>query len=144
MLNLNSNLVLVNELGEALSLSLRLATIDLLRAELLLGILCSIWVESQKNLLVGERVLLLDCSALLDAGALHWSQNGLDLRRVDQLIDVWLRDSWCWEKEILLQSRGLLGGAVDLVQSLERARCPDDEATKVATWSELEQVERKD
>ena len=137
------HLVLVNELVEALSTSIRLATIDLLRAELLLGVLCSVWVEAEQNLLVGERVLLLYRGALGDAGAAGGSQDRLDFGRVDQLGDVRLRDGGGRQEEVLLQGRWLGGGTVDLVQSLESARCPDDEATEVATWGELEQVERE-
>lgn len=41
-------------------------------------------------------------------------------------------------------SRGLGGGAVDLVQGLEGSRGPDDEATEVTTRGELEEVEGGD
>ena len=40
--------------------------------------------------------------------------------------------------------RGLGGGAVDLVEGLEGSRGPDDEAAKVTTGGELEQVEGGD
>jgi hypothetical protein len=60
-----TTLILLQNLRERrLGSSLRLAGIQSLRANLLLGVTRSVWVESEKNLLVLQRVLLLDASTL--------------------------------------------------------------------------------
>lgn len=97
-----NHLVLINELLEALSLWLRLAT-SLDRAKLVLCVLSSIWVETEQNLLVVERVLLLHRAALLHTATTCWSQDSLNLRGADEFGNIWLSDSGRWEEEVLLQ-----------------------------------------
>jgi len=60
-----TTLILLQDLRERrLGSSLRLAGIQSLRANLLLGVASGVRVESEKNLLVLQRVLLLDTSTL--------------------------------------------------------------------------------
>lgn len=138
------HLVLVDKLEEVLGSSLGLLGVGLLLAELLLRVLCSIWVEAEKDLLVLERVLLQRDGALGDSATLNWSQNGLDLRAVDELAEVSLLDEGRREEEVLLEGGGLGGGAVDLLQGSKGSGGPDNEATEVATWGELEEVQAVD
>jgi len=91
-----------------------------------------------------ERVLLLDTSALgaclTDGGA----DNGLQLGGVDETADICLLDDWGWEEEILLQVGWGGGGSVDGIEGLEGGGGPDDEASEVAAWCELEEVKGED
>ena len=115
-----------------------------LLAKLLLNEGRVIGVEAEHYLPVPERVLLED-GAALGLGRTHGcAENALDFRRVDQSGEVGLRDNVGWEEEVLLEFRGLGGGAVDLVESLEGSRGPDDKAAQVATRSQLEEVEAED
>lgn len=114
---------------------------------LLLGLLgedLGVGVQAEHDLLVLERVLLLDTSAAGDGIALGGVDGALDFRRVDQTGEISLRDNVGGEEEVALVGRGLGGGAVDLVEGLEGLRGPDDEAAEVATRGELEEVEGGD
>lgn len=65
----------------------------------------------------------------------------MDFSAVDESGDVGIVDKVLGEKEVLLQGRRLGGGTVDLVEGSESAGGPDDEAAKVTTRSQLEEVE---
>lgn len=127
--------------ADALRLSLIAKT---LLAQLLLGVLDGVGVEAEQNLSVAERVLLLDVGALGDGVALGLAEHGLHLGAVDQAGDVGVADDVGGEEEVLLDGRGLGGGAVDGVERREGGRGPDDEATQVATGGELKEVQRVD
>lgn len=85
----------------------------------LLGEGSGVWVETELDLLVLERVLLLDCGALGDGSTLGRAEDGLDFGAVDELGNVWLCNGVRGKEEVPLKSGWLGGGAVDLVQSLE-------------------------
>lgn len=110
----------------------------------LLGKDGGVGVEAEEDLLVAQRVLLLDGGAAGDGLALGGVERGLDLGAVDEAGEVGLGDDVAGEQEVALVGRGLGGGAVDLVERLEGGRGPDDEAAEVATGRELEEVERGD
>lgn len=138
------NLLLSQELVEGLTSTLRLAGLKSLLAELLLGESSGVGVESEHNLLVAQRVLLLDVGPLGAGLTLGLAQNGLDFGRVDQTGNVGVSDQVGRQEEVLLESRRSGSGAVNLVQSGESGGGPDDEATKVTTRGELEEVEGED
>lgn len=124
--------------------ALGLARSQRLLADLLLVVAGSVRVQAQQDLLVDERVLLLDAGALGASGAAGGAHDGLDLGRVDQAADVGLLDDGRGEEEVLLE-RGWGGGAaVDFVERGEGRGCPDHETAEVSTGSELEEVERED
>jgi hypothetical protein len=123
---------------------LGLAVLKLLLTETSLGEGSGVRVEAEKNLLVAERVLLLHVGALLDGTTLGGAEDRLHFSGVDELDNVGLGNRVLGEKEVLLQGRGLGGGTVDLVKSLEGRRGPDDEATEVTTRGELEKVHGED
>ena len=116
--------------------------LDALLAKLLLRESASVGVESEQNLLVAERVLLLHHGALGASFTLGCSQDGLDFRRVDQTGQVCVGDRAGRQDEVLLEGRRSSGAAVDLIEGLESRRAPDDKATQVTTGSKLEEVER--
>jgi hypothetical protein len=91
-----------------------------------------------------EWVLLLDTSTLGLGVTLGGADNRLDFGRVDQTANISLGDNVGWEEEVLLEGRWGGGGTVDGVKSLEGGGGPDDEATEVTTWGELEEVESVD
>lgn len=134
-------LLVANKLDEGLGGLDNLAVVLLGLAELLLGELRRVGVEAEQDLLVVERVLLLDDGALGDGTTLDGAEHSLDFGAVDELANVGLLDEGRGEEEVLLESRRLSGGAVDLVQSSESGAGPDNEATEVTTRSELEEVE---
>jgi hypothetical protein len=138
------HLVLVESGVERLSRGSRLATLDGLLSKLLLGVGSGVGVEAEHNLLVAERVLLLDVDALGACLTLGSLQNGLDFGRVDEAGDVGVGDQVGGQEVVALESGGLGGGAVDLVEGLESGRGPDDEAAEVTTGGELEEVEGED
>jgi hypothetical protein len=141
----SGNLILVKNGREWLSSSTqRLASIQSLSTNLLLGVGSSVWVESEENLLVVEWVLLLDTGTLSASLTLGSANDGLDLGGVDETSDISLGDDGGWEEEVLLEGGWDGGGAVDVVKSLEGSGCPDDEAAEVTTWGELEEVEGVD
>ena len=121
-----------------------LAVLDLLLTETSLGEGSGVGVEAEKDLLVAERVLLLDVGALLDGTTLGGAEDGLNLGRVDELDNVGLGDRVLGKEEVLLEGRGLGGGTVDLVKGLESGRGPDDETAEVTTRGELEEVHGED
>lgn len=110
----------------------------------LLGEHGGVGVQAKHNLLVLERVLLLNSTAASDGVTLGGVEGALNLGRVDETGEVGLRDHVGGEEEVAFVGRGLGGGAVDLVERLESGRGPDDEAAKVATGGELEEVEGGD
>ena len=129
---------------EGLGQRLGLAVVDLLGAELLLLEGRGVRVEAEEDLLVLERVLLLDVAALGDLAALGRAEHALDLGGVDEAGEVGLRDDVGREEEVLLELGGAGGAAVDLVEGLEGGRGPDDEASEMAAGGELEEVEGGD
>jgi hypothetical protein len=134
-------LVLMQNLAEDLASTLGLSTLYLLLTELLLGESSGVGVEAELDLLVAERVLLLRKSTLGDGSTTDGAEHLLDFGGVDELAEIGLLHDGRREEEVLLQGRGLGGGAVDLVQSSESGRGPDDETAKVTTGSQLEKVE---
>lgn len=103
----------------------------------------SVWVESEKSLLVSEWVLLLDTSSLGLGLALGLSENGLDFRGVDKAGDIGVGDNVGGEEEVFLEGGGGGGSAIDLIKSAESSRGPDNETSKVTAWGELKKVERE-
>lgn len=104
----------------------------------------SIRVQTQHDLLVAQRVLLLHSRATSDSLALGGVEGALNLRRVDETGQISLRDNVGRQEEVALVGGSLSGGAVDVVEGLEGRRGPDDEAAEVTTRSELEEVEGSD
>lgn len=109
--------------------------------ETLLRVSLGVWVEAEQDLLVVEWVLLLHDSALGDGTTLDWTEHRLHFGAVDELGNVWLCDDVGWEEEVPLELRWLGGAAVDGVEGGKGGGSPDDEATKVTTWGELEEVQ---
>jgi hypothetical protein len=70
-------------------------------------------------LLVVQRVLLLDTSALGLGETASGSDYALDFGRVDQSAYIGLCDDWGWEEEVLLEGGWNGGGAIDGIKSLE-------------------------
>lgn len=130
--------------NESLSSPGRLGVLNTLLAELLLGKSCSVGVESEHDLLVAQRVLLLHNCTLGASLTLGCAQHGLDFRGVDQTSDVCVGNSVGGQEEVLLKGGGSGGAAVDLIESLESSRGPDNEATQVTTGGKLEEVESVD
>jgi len=129
---------------EGLTSTLRLAVLHTLLAKLLLGEGSSVRVESEHNLLVAQRVLLLGDGPLGAGLALRLAQDGLDFGGVDQTGNVGVGDEVRRQEVVLLESGRSGGGAVDLVQSGESRGGPDNETPEVATRSKLEEVESVD
>ena len=113
----------------------------LLVRNLLLLVLCRIRVETELNLPVPKGVLLLDHGAFGDFAAFHRPQHCLNFGAVDKLAEIGLLDNCRREKEVLFQGRGLGCATVNLVERCKSGAGPDDETTKVATGSELQEVE---
>lgn len=118
--------------------------LNLLLAELLLRESSGVGVEAELHLEVLERVLLLYNTTLGDGTATGGAEDLLNVAGVDDLGQIGLLHHGGGQEEVLLESRGLGGGAVDLVESRESRRRPDDKAAKVTTRGELEEVERVD
>ena len=137
-------LVLVKSAEELLGRSLRLLTLNTLLAKLLLREGSSVGVKTEHNLLVAERVLLLNVGALGASLALGSTEDGLDFRRVDETGQISVGDNVLGKEVVLLE--GGRGGAraEDLVEGLESGGGPDNEATEVTTRGELEEVEGED
>ena len=139
------HLILMQDLRERLTSPLLLPTLtQALLTELLLRERSRIRVQSQKHLLVLERVLLLHARALRGSVALRLVQHALHLAAVDQTGDVGVADDVAGEEEVGLQLRGLGRGAVDVVERGEGVGRPDDEAAEVTAWRELEEVQGVD
>lgn len=100
-----------------------------------------VWVESEHDAEILERILL-------DWGILGLSslgaEVGLDLGGVDDAAEVGVGDDRAGEDESLLEEGRLAEGAEDSVELLEGGLGPDDEATEMASRSELEEVEMVD
>lgn len=101
-------------------------------------------VQAKHDLLVLERVLLLDSRSAGDSVSLGGVDGALDFRAVDQTSKIGLRDNVGRKEEVTLVSGSLGGGSVDAVKSLESTGGPDDESAEVTTGSELEEVESGD
>jgi len=130
----SSPLSLVQELLER-SRNLRgLALLSLNLTQLLLGEGGSIGVEAQHDLLVAQRVLLLDAGALGTGLTLRSTEHALDFSAVDETAEIGLADNVGRQEEALL-------ALVDGIELLDGGRGPDDEAAEVATRSKLEEVE---
>lgn len=136
--------LLLHDLEELSGRSLGLATLNLLLTQLLLLECRRVGVETQHNLLVLERVLLLHTSTLGPGLALGCVEDALDFGAVDEAGKVGLGDNVGRQEEVLLESRGLGGGAVDLVEGLEASGGPDDETAEVTTGGQLQQVQGVD
>jgi len=89
---------------ELLMHSLRLAVLNALLTNLVLRVLCSVRVESEQNLSIAERILLLDTSTLGRRVTLGFSEHRLDFGAVDQTGDVGVGDDIARQEEVLLQS----------------------------------------
>ena len=118
--------------------------LNLLLAELLLREGSGVGVEAELDLEVLERVLLLYNTTLGDGTATDGAEDLLDIAGVDDLGQIGLLHHDAGQEEVLLEGRSLGGGAVDLVESRESRRRPNDETAHVATRGELEEVERVD
>src|SRR3569833_441613 len=110
---------LVQLLHEFLRQALRLLRLDLLLADLLLDEGGCVRVQTQHDLLVAQRVLLLHGTPLRLVLALGSSKDALYFRAVDQAGEIGLRDHVGREQEVLLEVGGRRGGAVDGVERLE-------------------------
>lgn len=139
----DTTLVLVKSSLEGLVLGDGLV-VDLLLAKTLLLVRGGVGVEAEHDLLVLERVLLLDVGALGDGTTTDRAKDALDLRAVDELVEVGLSHAVLGDEEVALELRGLGGAAVDGVEGGEGVGRPDDETAKVSTRCELEEVEGVD
>jgi hypothetical protein len=137
-------LLLRQNLVEGITSASRLALVNLGLAELLLGVGSGVGVETEHDLLVAERVLLLDNTTLGAGLTLGSAEDGLDFRRVDEAGQVGVGNAVGGEEEVLLEGRGGGGGTVDLVEGLEGGGGPDEETTNVTTGGELEEVQGED
>jgi len=93
-------------------------------------------VETEKDSLVDERVLLLSPGAFLDFLASR-SDNGLDFIAVDQTSNIRVRNLSSGEDVIFLVERGFLKGSKDFIKKSESVLSPDDESTEMTTRGEL-------
>lgn len=118
--------------------------VGLLLAKTLLLVRSGVRVEAEHDLLVLERVLLLDVRTLGDGTATDGAEDALNLRAVDELVEVGLGHAVLGNEEVTLELRGLGGAAVDGVEGGESVGRPDDETAKVTTRGELEEVEGVD
>jgi hypothetical protein len=134
----------VESVEELLGRSGGLLTLNGLLAELLLGESSSVRVEAEHDLLVAERVLLLDVAALGASLALRSTEDGLDFGGVDQASQISVGNNVLGQEEVLLEGSRAGAVAEDLVEGLEGGGGPDNEATEVTTRGELEEVEGKD
>ena len=134
----------MQNLRETLRRPLRLARVQLLLPQVALAERLRVRVESQKHLSIPQRVLLLHARSLRLRFSLRLTNHGLDFGRVDQTGDVGVRDDVRRDQEVFLQCRWRGRGTVDLIERGESRGSPDDEATEVATWRELEEVEGQD
>jgi hypothetical protein len=139
----DSTLVLVKSGLEGLVLGDGLL-LGLLLAKTLLLVRGGVGVEAEHDLLVLERVLLLDVGTLGDGTATDGAEDALNLGAVDELVEVGLGHAVLGEEEVALELRGLGGAAVDGVEGGEGVGRPDDETAKVTTRGELEEVEGVD
>jgi hypothetical protein len=139
-----NSLLFSEDLLELLTSTLGLGSLSGLLANLVLGVLRSVRVEAEEDLLVAERVLLLDEGTLGAGLTLGLTEHGLDFRRVDDTGDVGVGKEVGGKEEVLLESRSSGSSTVNFVQSSESGRGPDNEATKVTTRGELEEVEGVD
>jgi len=140
----STRLLLRQNLVESITGTSGLATLNLLLAELLLGVGSGVGVEAEHDLLVAERVLLLDNTTLGAGLTLGSAEDGLDFRRVDETGQISVGNVVGGQEEVLLEGRGGGGGAVDLVKGLEGGGGPDDETTDVTTGGELKEVHGED
>lgn len=126
--------LLLELLLESLRELLGLALLGLLLPEPLLGESRGIGVLAEKDLLILERVLLLDGTTLGAGLALGSLNDALDFRAVDETGKVGLGDDVGGEEEALL-------ALVDGVELLDGSGGPDDETAEVTAGGELEEVE---
>lgn len=139
----NDHLILPKDLGERLTSTLGFASIQTLGSDLGLGVASGVWVETEKDLSVVERVLLLHTGALRPALTLGGANDALDFGRVDKATNISLLDEGGREKEVLLEGGWRGGRAVDVVEGLECTGGPDNEAAEMTTWCQLEEVQGK-
>jgi hypothetical protein len=111
--------------------------------ELLLAQGLGVWVELEEKSLIAERVFLLGEWAGLGLEASR-ADDGLNLVTVDYPSHIRVADLGSGQEVILLVRRGLVEGSEDFVKETESTLSPDDETTKVATGSELENVQPPD
>jgi hypothetical protein len=140
----SNSLLFSKDLLELLTSALGLGSLSSLLANLVLGVLGGVRVEAEEDLLVAERVLLLDEGTLGAGLTLGLTEHGLDFGRVDDTGDVGIGKEVGGEEEVLLESRRSGSSTVNFVQSSESRGGPDNEATEVTTGGELEEVEGVD
>lgn len=68
----------------------------------------------------------------------------MHFRGVNETANVGVGDKGRGEEEVFLESGGCSRRPVDFVQRFKGRGCPNDESAEVASWRELEQIERKD
>lgn len=141
---LSSPRLLLHDLEELSGGRLGLATLNLLLTKLLLLEGSRVGVQTQHDLLVLERVLLLHTGTLGLGLALGGVEDALDFGAVDETGKVGLGDNVAGEEEVLLEGGGLGGGTVDLVEGLEAGGGPDNESAEVTTRGQLQQVQGVD
>lgn len=117
-------------------------------------------VQAEENSLVDQGVLLLSPGSFLGFGVGE-TNDGLDFGAVDKTGDIGVGDlggrkardamlRWRYGRKglylhvILFVGRRGVKGSKDLVEKGERRLCPDDEAAKMTTGGELEEVESLD
>jgi len=100
-------------------------------------------VQAEENSLVDQGVLLLCPGSFLDLGV-GGTDDGLDFGAVDETGDIGVGDLGGRKDVILLEDGRAVKGSKDLVEKGESTLCPDDEAAKMTTRGELEEIESLD
>ena len=101
-----------------------------------------VWVEEVHLGSVSEWVLLL--SGVEDLGRSLVSEDALDLVRVDDLSDVWVRKDLTTEKVILSDGAGTSDGTELLFELSEGTFGEDEKSAELSSWGEGSDVESVD
>ena len=133
--------ILMQGLCKRLGCSLRLAVLKLLRSQFLLTEGLGVRVQTQQDLFVLQRVLLLYTGTLGLGFSFSWAYDGLYFRRVDEAADVGVVDDVGGKQEVLLQRGWGSRRSVDFIQGRKSRRGPDDEASEVPPGCKLQEVE---